>query len=135
MRSRAVGRSCRRQQRGAVPRLGRGSLHHGCRASGRRWVSREVIRREYVNRNAQLKYWHRPGTEDKWVIFLPGSCLDHRDFDRQLGIFDSTYNLLLCDLRGQGESTMSRGHKVDFLDIVDDVLKLFELHEIASATV
>jgi pimeloyl-ACP methyl ester carboxylesterase len=94
----------------------------------------ETTAHEYVNRHATLKYWYRAGTEDKWVIFLPGASGNHTSFDGQLGAFDRSYNLLLCDLRAQGASTIEPGHRVDFDDIVDDVLHLYRLHAASSAT-
>lgn len=82
------------------------------------------------SRQAEIRYWLRRGSEDKWVIFLHGACTDHRSFDHQLAGFDRTYNLLLVDQRGQGLSTMQRGKRIEFTDMVDDVLQLIRRYAI-----
>lgn len=86
------------------------------------------------NRGAEVVYRLRKGKTRKWVIFLPGACADHRTYAAQIPVFDETVNLLLVDQRGQGESAMAPGHKVDFLDMLDDLLQLCDRHGIGKAS-
>ena len=87
----------------------------------------------FENKGCRIHYWHRPGNTQHHVIFLHGAGCDHRMFELQLPIFDESYHLLLWDARGHGLSQLAPNMKFSFEDMLEDFLKLCEMHGISSA--
>ncbi len=87
----------------------------------------------FQNLGCYIHYWYRKGSENKWVLFLHGAGVDHNMFESQFGIFDSTYNIIAWDARGQGLSKLESGTKFLFSDMISDCKKLYELYHIGGA--
>lgn len=87
----------------------------------------------FQNFGCEIHYWYRKGSEKKWVLFFHGAGVDHRMFEAQFGIFDSTYNIIAWDARGQGLSKLEGGRRFLFSDMVSDCKKLYELYHIDKA--
>ena len=88
------------------------------------------------NANCRIFYWYRAGdNKDKYVILLHGAGCDHIMFEKNIGIFDSSYNIIIWDARGHGLSKMDKSLQFVFKDMFDDCLKLFEIHKIKQAVI
>ncbi|MCL1993864.1 MAG: alpha/beta hydrolase [Spirochaetes bacterium] len=56
-------------------------------------------------------------------------------FEKNIGIFDSSYNIIVWDARGHGLSKMDKSVRFAFKDMFDDCLQLFEIHQIKQAVI
>jgi pimeloyl-ACP methyl ester carboxylesterase len=86
-----------------------------------------------INFDCNVYYWYRAGKEKKYVILLHGAGCDHIMFEKQIEIFDNSYNIIVWDARGHGLSKMDKDQKFNFKDMYNDCLKLFEIHQINKA--
>jgi len=89
----------------------------------------------FQNRGCEIHYWYREGTGDRYVLLFHGGGIDHRMFDEQLLIFDETFHVIAWDARGHGLSRLPKEIRFDFEDMIDDCLKLYELHGINTAII
>ncbi|MDR0830704.1 MAG: alpha/beta hydrolase [Prevotellaceae bacterium] len=87
----------------------------------------------FTNKNCDINYWYRQGTGNEVVFLLHGAGCDHVMFEKQLSVFDENYNVIAWDARGHGLSVLKEPQKFDFCDMIDDILKLFEIHKIKNA--
>lgn len=87
----------------------------------------------FQNQDCDIHYWYRKGTGNKWVLFFHGAGVDHNMFESQFDIFDSTYNIIAWDARGQGLSKLENGKNFLFAEMVSDCKKLYEIYHIERA--
>ena len=83
--------------------------------------------------NCTVRYWYRAGSGKKYVILLHGASCDHVTFEKQIDIFDDSYHVIVWDARCHGLSKLEASQKFDFKDMLDDCLRLFEIHQIEKA--
>jgi len=87
----------------------------------------------FNNANCKIWYWYRAAANvDKYVILLHGAGCDHVMFEKNIGIFDDSYNIIIWDARGHGLSAMDKSQQFVFNDMYDDCLKLFEIHQMEA---
>lgn len=89
----------------------------------------------FSNLNCEVHYWYKKGTSNEYIIFLHGAGCDHLMFERQIGIFEKIYNIIVWDARGHGSSKLDNHRKFYFKDMYDDCLKLFEIYNIDKAII
>lgn len=87
----------------------------------------------FNNLNCEIHYWYRKGTEDKWVLFFHGAGCDHEMFEQQYKVFDDTYNIIALDNRGHGLSKLEQKIKFNFIDMISDCKKIYEIYNIKKA--
>lgn len=87
----------------------------------------------FNNLNCEIHYWYRKGSENKWILFFHGAGVDHKMFEEQFGLFDSTFNIIAWDARGHGMSKLDQGKKFQINDMVKDCIKLYEIYNIDKA--
>jgi pimeloyl-ACP methyl ester carboxylesterase len=87
----------------------------------------------FENRNCIIHYWRKNGDNNKFIFLLHGAGCDHIMFEKQIEIFDNSYNIIAWDARGHGLSKLKASQKFSFKDMVDDCLKLYEICKTESA--
>ncbi len=71
-----------------------------------------MTEKTYMTPCGAIRYWTNdilPGR--RTLVFLPGLTADHRLFDKQLEAFEDTFNVIVWDAPGHGES---RPFRLDF---------------------
>ena len=89
----------------------------------------------FYNANCRIWYWYRAGFGKKYVILFHGAGCDHIMFEKQIDIFDDSYNIIVWDARGHGISKLDTSQIFSFNDMFYDCLKLFEIHKIEKAII
>ena len=90
----------------------------------------------FSNAKCEILYWYRAATNgNKYVILLHGAGCDHIMFEKQIGIFDNSYNIIIWDARGHGLSKLEKNQQFTFMDMFDDCLRIFEIHQIKQAII
>ena len=84
---------------------------------------------------ATTPVWHRVGDGSQWVLLLHGSGMDHRSMEVLLAGLPAHADVLLPDLRGQGEAVLAPGVHAFFDDIVADCVALLDRVSATSVTV
>lgn len=74
-----------------------------------------------THRGATLAWWHRRGAGRRWIVLLHGAGIDHRVFAHQVAAFAPDDDLVFCDLRAHGRSTLAEPGRVAFGDLLDDL--------------
>lgn len=81
------------------------------------------------------KYIHQ--TSEEWITFLHGAGCSSAVWYKQLRVFTDTYNVLLIDLRGHGESKQSivadTKHRYTFPDIANEVVEVLDYEKIGKS--
>jgi len=88
---------------------------------------------DILSPDSTVRYWYRAGFGKKYVIMLHGASVDHITFEKQIELFDDSYHIIVWDARGHGLSKLDKTQKIEFKDMFDDCLKLFEIHQIEKA--
>lgn len=86
------------------------------------------------NSDCEVKHWYKEGTERKFIILLHGASCDHFMFEKQVGIFDDSYHIIVWDARAHGLSELNVRQSFSFKEMYDDCLKIFEYYQIEQAT-
>jgi pimeloyl-ACP methyl ester carboxylesterase len=87
----------------------------------------------FLSENCEVWYWYKTGYGNKYIIMLHGAGCDHIMFEKQIDIFDDSYNIIVWDARGHGLSKIERSQEFNFKDMYNDCLKLFEIYHIKNA--
>lgn len=79
----------------------------------------------YKKGDCTLPYWTNEEGEGEgpWIVMLHGPCVDHRSFDPVLSELKDGTRVLLCDLRGHGNSE-GNTEKITIALLVEDVLDI-----------
>lgn len=80
---------------------------------------------------AEIYYWIRPGSTDKWVVLLHGAGLDHRMFAEQIDAIPSEYSVLVWDARCHGKSVCEQPFSFDAA--LQDLLAILQQENITRA--
>lgn len=89
--------------------------------------------KNFFNLGCTIRYWHKKAFVGKYVFFLHGGGCDHQMFEKQIDAIDSSFDVIVWDARGHGLSKLDVRQKFVFADMVSDILKLFEIHNIEKA--
>jgi pimeloyl-ACP methyl ester carboxylesterase len=94
---------------------------------------REFEQKDFFNLGCTIRYWHKKALGEKYIFFLHGGGCDHRMFEKQIDVIDSYFDVIVWDARGHGLSKLDTQQKFVFADMISDILKLFEIHNIEKA--
>jgi pimeloyl-ACP methyl ester carboxylesterase len=87
-------------------------------------MSTDAERRELVRPGATIAYWVSGPDRAPVVVLLHGATLDHQAWNDQVDGLAERYRVVVPDLRGHGESTLTGAFRFD--DAVDDVAALLD---------
>jgi len=104
-----------------------------CGLWGREVSFSEFEQKNFFNLGCTIQYWHRKALGKKYVLFLHGAGCDHQMFEKQIDTLDSSFDIIVWDARGHGLSKLDVQQKFVFADMISDILKLFEIHNIEKA--
>jgi len=93
----------------------------------------EFEQKNFFNLGCTVQYWHKKAFGEKYVLFLHGAGCDRQMFEKQMDALDSSFDVIVWDARGHGLSKLDVRQKFVFADMVSDILKLFEIHNIEKA--
>ncbi|GBU25920.1 hypothetical protein R83H12_02587 [Fibrobacteria bacterium R8-3-H12] len=93
----------------------------------------EFEQKNFFNLGCTIQYWYRKALGKKYVLFLHGAGCDHQMFEKQIDVLDSSFDVVVLDARGHGLSKLDVRQKFVFADMLSDILKLFEIHNIEKA--
>ena len=84
---------------------------------------------------ATMPVWHREGDGTQWILLLHGSGVDHRSMEVLLEGLPASADVLLPDLRGQGDSVLTPDGHATFEEIVADCVALLDHVGAGSVTI
>lgn len=84
---------------------------------------------------ATMPVWHREGDGTQWILLLHGSGVDHRSMEVLLEGLPASADVLLPDLRGQGDSVLTPDGHATFEEIVADCVALLDRVGAGSVTI
>jgi 3-oxoadipate enol-lactonase len=88
-------------------------------------MSPSAERRELARPDATIRYWVSGPARAPRVVLLHGATLDHRAWDAQVDALRRHYRVVVPDLRGHGESTLTERFR--FADALADVAALLDV--------